>query len=183
MTFDPNNTQLITSITKRFLTYKELGEKTFAQLNDQQIHWKHQEEDNSIYIIIKHMHGNMRSRFTDFLNSDGEKSWRKRDEEFTTDIAGPSEMIRLWNEGWDCLIKALKPLQDADLQKVVTIRNEKHTVADALLRQLTHYAYHVGQIIYIAKTLKGKDWQNLSVPKNRSEEYIQKKKDEFKHEK
>lgn len=152
-------------ISKRFVSYKELGEKAIRQLDDKQIHWKREEGDNSIYIIVKHLNGNMLSRFTDFLTSDGEKSWRKRDEEFEDDQADKKHLLVLWNDGWKCVTDALNNLKEDDLQKTITLRGETNLVMDALLRQLTHYAYHVGQIVYIAKTLKGKDWKTLSIPK------------------
>lgn len=158
-------------ITRRFISYRELGEKAIQQLDDIQIHWKRDENDNSIFIIVKHLHGNMLSRFTDFLTSDGEKSWRKRDDEFEESKADKQQALALWNEGWDCLINTLHSLDDNDLQKTITIRGEKLTVIDALIRQVAHYASHVGQIVYIAKTIKGGDWKNLSVPKGKSQEF------------
>lgn len=167
-------------ITKRFISYKELGGKAIQQLDDQQIHWKRDENDNSIFIIVKHLHGNMLSRFTDFLTSDGEKSWRKRDDEFEEGSATKQETLKLWTEGWDCLIHTLHSLNDHDLQKSVTIRGEKLIVVDALIRQIAHYAYHVGQIVCIAKTIKGKDWQNLSVPKHQSQEFTREMKEKYK---
>lgn len=164
-------------ITKRFISYRELGEKAISQLDDRQIHWKHDENDNTIYIIVKHLHGNMLSRFTDFLVSDGEKPWRKRDDEFEDDQADKNRLFALWNDGWNCLIHTLSTLTDQDLQKIIVIRGEKLTVIDALIRQVAHYASHVGQIVYIAKTIKGSDWQNLSVPKGGSVKHSREMKD------
>ncbi len=161
----------IETIAKRFISYRELGEKAINQLDDKQIHWKHNENDNTIYIIVKHLHGNMLSRFTDFLVSDGEKPWRKRDDEFEDDQADKNRLFTLWNDGWNCLIHTLDTLTDQDLQKIIVIRGEKLTVMDALIRQVAHYASHVGQIVYIAKTIKGSDWQNLSVPRGGSGKY------------
>lgn len=159
---------------KRFLVYKDLGERAIQQLNDEQLHWKHNEEDNSIYVIVKHLHGNMLSRFTDFISSDGEKPWRKRDDEFEEEDANKKTVLKLWNEGWNCVINALQPIHTDDMEKTVTIRAEKHTVADAILRQIAHYAYHVGQMVYIAKTIKGNQWQSLSIAKGKSEEFNKK---------
>lgn len=160
------------AMLKRFLMYKDLGEKAIQQLNDQEVHWKHNTEDNSICVIVKHMHGNMLSRFTDFLNSDGEKPWRRRDDEFEENAAvGKEAVLQLWNDGWNCVMNALQPLHDTDMEKTVFIRGEKHTAADAIIRQIAHYAYHTGQIIYLAKTIKGDLWKNLSIPRGKSEDF------------
>lgn len=156
------------SAVKRLNYYKGLGEKTFAQLDEKDFHFSPAEECNSIAIIIQHMHGNMLSRWTDFLTSDGEKEWRKRDAEFEDQNFTKEKLIALWEEGWECFFTAAKPLSEADLTKTIYIRNEPLSVIDAINRQLAHYPYHVGQIIYAAKILKNKDWQNLSVPKGQS---------------
>jgi len=168
---EPLGEMIKEAMIKRFLAYKDLGEKAIRQLDDQQIHWKHRDGDNSIYTIVKHMHGNMLSRFTDFMNSDGEKTWRKRDDEFKENSADKETIMQLWNEGWACVISALGPLCGKDMGKTVTIRGEAHTVADAILRQIAHYAYHVGQIVYLGKTIKDNDWENLSIPRDKSTEY------------
>lgn len=162
-------------IEKRFTTYKELGEKAIKQLEDADIYRKQHEGENNIYIIVKHMRGNMLSRFTDFLTSDGEKSWRNRDEEFKEDTGKTIEqLLKLWEEGWQCLYHTLSALTDEDLKKRVLIRSEPHLVMDALLRQVAHYAYHVGQIVYLAKDFKGIDWKPLSIPPGKSEDFNQK---------
>ncbi|PUZ22856.1 hypothetical protein DCC81_20770 [Chitinophaga parva] len=154
------------SLTKRLLTYKTLGERTFAQLDEAHIHWQPLGEPNSIYIIVKHIAGNMLSRFTDFLTTDGEKPWRERDAEFKDDTAiSKADMIALWEKGWNCLLQAIEALQPGDFEKTVYIRQEPHTVVDALNRQLAHYPYHVGQIVYLGKMLAGTSWQSLSIPK------------------
>ena len=155
------------SAIKRLTYYKELGERTFGQLNDNDFQFLPNEESNSIAIIIQHMSGNMLSRWTNFLTEDGEKEWRQRDAEFETLPTSKDELIALWNKGWDCCLDAIKSLSDADLLKTVTIRSEALTVVDAINRQLAHYPYHVGQIIYIGKLIKNHDWQNLSMPRNR----------------
>jgi len=155
------------SAKKRFLSYKELGEKSIAQVDDQQIHWKPEENSNSITIIVKHMSGNMLSRFTDFLTTDGEKPWRERDAEFEEENCSKAQLLAVWEKGWKCLMDTLNSLQEEDLSKTVYIRKEPLPVVDALNRQLAHHAYHVGQIVYIAKALKADNWQSLSIPKKR----------------
>ncbi len=163
------NQSFIKIIRKRFIIYKELGDKTFDQLKDSDFHYRKDESENSIYVIVNHMHGNMLSRFTDFLTTDGEKDWRDRAGEFRESNAVYREqIIEKWEEGWNCLLHALEGLQDKDLSRKITIRGEDHLVMDALLRQVGHYAYHVGQIVYIAKHLRGNDWESLSMPKERN---------------
>ncbi len=159
------------SAIKRLTYYKDLGDKTFAQLNEDDFHFSPNEETNSIAIIIQHMHGNMLSRWTNFLNEDGEKHWRKRDAEFINQNLTKEQIITLWEEGWKCFLDALKALSNNDLIKTIFIRSESLSVVDAINRQLAHYPYHVGQIIYIAKSLKNKNWQTLSIPRGRSAEY------------
>lgn len=156
------------SAIKRLQYYKELGNKTFAQLNTEDFHFVPEKECNSIAIIIQHVHGNMMSRWTNFLTSDGEKEWRKRDEEFEDEKLSKEQLIVLWEEGWQCFFNAVKHLADSDLIKTIYIRNEPLTVVNAINRQQAHYPYHVGQIIYAAKILKNTNWQNLSVPKGQS---------------
>ncbi len=156
------------SVVKRLTYYKELGNKTFAQLSDKDFHFNPGEECNNIAIIIQHMHGNMLSRWTGFLTSDGEKEWRKRDAEFEDQNLSKEQLINLWEEGWKCFLDVLRALPDAYLENTVHIRNEPLSVVDAINRQLAHYPYHVGQIIYAAKIIKNKNWHNLSVPKGQS---------------
>jgi hypothetical protein len=158
-------------ILKRFKIYKALGDKTFDQLNEKDFFFKPSPESNSIAIIIQHMHGNMMSRFTNFLIEDGEKEWRKRDEEFeSTDLSMP-ELINRWNEGWHCVLTAIESLKPGHLAATIYIRTEPLKVYDALLRQLAHYPYHVGQIITISKMIKDKEWQSLSIAKGQSNDY------------
>ncbi|CAM4399335.1 DUF1572 family protein [Paenibacillus sp. FSL R5-0527] len=159
------------SVEKQFLYYKTLGEKAMAQLEPDQWFAAFNEDSNSIATIVKHLWGNMLSRWTDFLTSDGEKPWRNRDAEFENDIRSQEELLQKWNEGWDCLLSAIRSVRPDQLTKIVYIRNEGHTVMEAINRQLAHYPYHVGQIIYAAKILKKSDWDSLSIPRNRSNQY------------
>ena len=161
-------TEFLRSVLIRFKEYKSLGEKTFAQLTDEEMLRQPNEASNSIAIIIQHMHGNMLSRWTDFLTSDGEKAWRTRDAEFEDQNSSKEKLIALWQEGWTLFLDTLKSLSAADLEKNIYIRKETLSVIDAINRQMAHYPYHVGQIIFIAKMIKNKDWQNLSIPKGRS---------------
>lgn len=157
-----------------FRMNKSLGERAMAQITDEQLYATLDREANSIAIIIKHMAGNMRSRWTDFLTSDGEKSDRDRDSEFVAPPSTRGELMRMWEDGWACLFSALEPLTEADLARIVTIRGERHSVMQAINRQLAHYAYHVGQIVLLAKHFACDDWKSLSVPRNRSAEFNRK---------
>jgi hypothetical protein len=163
--------EYLNTVIRRFKYYKELGDKTFEQLNDWDFHYQPNEESNSIAIIIRHMAGNMLSRWTNFLTEDGEKEWRQRDDEFTTHSHSKQQLIEEWEKGWNCLFDTLGSLKKKDLKKTVTIRQEPLSVIDAINRQLAHYPYHVGQILHIAKIIKGKNWQNLSIPKGESQAY------------
>lgn len=156
---------------KRFKYYKDLGDKTFQQLTDDEVLWRYNEASNSISTIVKHLSGNMKSRWTNFLTEDGEKSWRNRDSEFEYDLQSKEEMLKIWEEGWQILFKALDQITPENIHQIIFIRGEELSVIDALLRQLAHYPYHVGQIIFIAKMLKNEDWKTLSIAKNKSEEY------------
>ncbi|PWB25746.1 DUF1572 family protein [Flavobacterium sp. HTF] len=159
------------SVKKQFLYYKMLGEKAIAQLEPEQLFVAVNEDTNSIATIIKHISGNMLSRWTDFLTSDGEKEWRKRDSEFENDLQSKEEVLSVWNKGWDCLENALNELKPEQLSDIIYIRNEGHTVIEAINRQLAHYPYHVGQIVFYAKQLKNSSWDSLSIPKNKSGNY------------
>lgn len=156
---------------KLFRYYRDLGEKALAQIADDQIHWQPSPESNSVAIIVRHLSGNMLSRFTDFLTSDGEKPWRNRDAEFENHYAGKTELLDAWNTGWNCVFAAVDPLNGADLDSIVYIRNEGHTVLEALNRQLAHYAYHVGQLVYVCRILAGSEWHSLSIPKGGSQAF------------
>lgn len=170
-----NNSGYLQSIDRLFRYYKSLGEKAIAQIGNASLFVPPNEDSNSVATIIKHLNGNMLSRWTDFLTSDGEKEWRKRDEEFENGMDDRDVVMKMWEEGWNCLFGAINSLTDEDLQRTVYIRNEGHTVMDAINRQLAHYSYHVGQIIYAAKMLKDDDWISLSIPKNKSKEYNKQK--------
>lgn len=163
------------SIRKQFLYYKMLGEKAMAQLTEEQLFWQYNEESNSIAVLVHHLSGNMLSRFTDFLITDGEKPWRNRDAEFTNPFQSKGELTQYWNKGWDCLMNTLDKVTETDLEKIIYIRNDGHTVTEALNRQLAHYPYHIGQIIFIAKMLKNEDWQTLSIARNKSTDYNDRK--------
>jgi predicted secreted protein len=158
------------SVIKQFEYYKLLGEKTFAQLPDDKLFWQYNDESNSIATIVKHLWGNMVSRWTDFLTSDGEKEWRNRDAEFENDIATRQEMMAKWDAGWKVFLDALKALTEDDLEKIIYIRNQGHTVVEAINRQLAHYSYHVGQIVLLGK-MCAVNWNSLSIPKGGSSEY------------
>ena len=154
-----------------FRYYKNLAEKAMAQVTDEQLTTTLDAEMNSIAITVKHMVGNMRSRWTDFLTSDGEKPNRNRDSEFVEPPANREALLAIWEDGWQRVFSAIEPLSEPDLQRTVTIRGEAHSVMQAINRQLAHYAYHCGQIVLLAKHFKQDEWQSLSVPKRRSEEF------------
>ncbi|WP_343588817.1 DUF1572 family protein [Flavobacterium sp.] len=159
------------SVKKQFLYYKMLGEKAIDQLEPTQLFVSFNDDTNSIATIVKHISGNMLSRWTDFLTSDGEKEWRNRDAEFENDLQSKEEVLELWNKGWNCLENALQSLKPEQLSDIIYIRNEGHTVIEAINRQLAHYPYHVGQIVFYAKQLKNSSWNSLSIPKNKSGNY------------
>ncbi|QQX78126.1 MULTISPECIES: DUF1572 domain-containing protein [Aequorivita] len=161
----------LSSVVKQFKYYKMLGEKAMDQLQEEQLFWQYNEESNSIAILVNHITGNMLSRFTDFLTTDGEKPWRNRDAEFLNPFNSKEELINKWNKGWSCLLSTLEDLTEADLEGVVYIRNDGHTVTEAINRQLAHYPYHIGQMVFIAKMLKNEDWQTLSIARNKSGDY------------
>lgn len=160
-------------ITTRFIGYKTLAEKCFEQLENSDFHSTTNSNNNSIAIIIQHMAGNMKSRFTNFLTEDGEKEWRQRDTEFEINNLSKEDLLILWNEGWNCVLNAITSINEANIQQNIFIRNEPLTISDALLRQLSHYSYHIGQIITIARIIKNDDWKSLSIPKGKSNEYNQ----------
>jgi len=155
-----------------FREYKKLAERAFAQISDDDFFRTMDDESNSIAVNMKHMAGNMISRWTDFLTTDGEKPERDRDIEFVM-LPGTTkdEMLAYWEKGWKCVFDAVEPLQPDDLMRKITIRGQQHTVIQAIDRQLAHYAYHVGQIVYLAKHFRSSEWESLSVPRNRSAEF------------
>ena len=154
-----------------FRYYKKLAEGAMEQVSDEQLFTALDEDMNSIAIIAKHMAGNMRSRWTDFLTSDGEKPDRNRDTEFVAPPSTREDLMQLWNDGWERIFQALEPLSNKDLEREVFIRGEAHSVMQAIGRQIAHYAYHCGQIVFLAKHLKGNSWKTLSVPRNKSAEF------------
>lgn len=162
-------------VKDRFKNVKDLGDKTIKQLSDDDIHWKLNEASNSIAIIVKHLSGNMVSRWTNLLTSDGEKSYRNRDGEFEDDIVSKQDLVELWDKGWNVLFATLEGLSETDLLKNVYIRGEAHTVLEAIERQMAHYASHVGQIVFAGKQIKSENWETLSIPKGKSDEYLQEK--------
>ncbi len=161
----------ITSIIKQFDYYKTAGDKTLQQLSFEEMNWQSHDNSNSVSIIVKHMVGNMLSRWTNFLIEDGEKDWRQREQEFEATYTNKDQLIADWEKGWQCVYDAIKPLKNKDLERIVYIRNESHTVADAIFRQLGHYSYHIGQIAYIGVIIKNNDWQSLSIPKGQSVQF------------
>lgn len=157
-----------------FRYYKRLAERAMEQVRDEDLFAILDSEANSIAVIAKHMAGNMLSRWTDFLTSDGEKPTRNRDGEFVDPPATREGLLEMWEGGWACLFNALEPLADADMERTVTIRSEPHSVMQAVNRQIAHYSYHVGQIVFLAKHFAGDRWQSLSVPRNKSAEFNRK---------
>jgi hypothetical protein len=162
------------SVLKRFNDYKNLGERTFAQLNDTDMHYQPDKESNSIAVIIQHLHGNMLSRWTNFLTEDGEKEWRQRDDEFEEHPFSKEELINRWQEGWMVLLATISSLKSTDLDKTIFIRKEPHSVLDAINRQVAHISYHVGQIVYLGKHIRSEEWKTLSIPKKGSAAFNEK---------
>jgi len=152
--------------------HKRMGEGAMSQISDEDFFVTLDPESNSVAILVKHLAGNMRSRFTDFLTSDGEKPDRFRDREFEiTPATTPADVMQWWDQGWACVFTALDPLQPEDVMRTVTIRGEPHTVLQAINRQIAHYAQHIGQIVFLAKHLRASEWKTLSIPRGKSEEY------------
>lgn len=170
MTFEKHYLENVIGV---FKNYKTLGEKSFAQLsNDKDFHYKPDDESNSIAVIIKHISGNMISRWTDFLTSDGEKPNRNRDEEFNDSMETREQLFQLWNKGWEVFFNTLNSLKEEDIMKTIIIRGEGLTVTQAINRQVAHYSYHIGQIVFLAKHIKNTEWKSLSIPKNKSAEHL-----------
>ncbi|HLK96124.1 MAG TPA: DUF1572 domain-containing protein, partial [Hymenobacter sp.] len=161
----------ISSARKQFEYYKMLGDKTFAQLPEEALFWQYNPESNSIAIIVKHLWGNMLSRWTDFLTSDGEKEWRHREAEFDASIQSKAELLDKWEAGWECLFNALDSLNEDTWNTTVYIRNQGHSVTEAINRQLAHYPYHIGQIVFIGKMVRDSEWASLSISRGASKEY------------
>ena len=162
------------SVIKYFRQQKSLGDKTIEQLSGENLLWQYNENSNSIAIIVNHLWGNMLSRWSNFLTEDGEKDWRNRDTEFENVISSKEELIKKWNEGWQCVFDALESLKEEDLSKTIFIRKEPHNVGDAINRQLAHYSNHVGQIVYMGKMVLDEKWKSLSIPKGKSKDFNEK---------
>lgn len=163
---------LLADLHFRFGKVKALGERALGQVGERDLHWRPIEQGNSLAVLIQHLHGNILSRWTDFLTTDGDKPWRDREGEFTPHPQRTRvELMVLWEEGWACLFSALDALEPSDLLRTVKIRGEEMTVVDAILRQLSHYSYHVGQIVELARMRCGERWQTLSIAKGQSQAY------------
>ncbi|HWI18975.1 MAG TPA: DUF1572 family protein [Vicinamibacterales bacterium] len=166
-----SDSPILSVVIEEFQKIKKLADKSIEQLTDDQLHETIDPDANSIAVLMRHMSGNMRSRWTDFLTSDGEKPDRRRDGEFEDPRQSRAELLAEWEEGWQCVFDALKPLSDGDLQRTVRIRNEPHSVYKAISRQVAHYAGHAYQILFLAKHMLGPNWKTLSIPRGQSEEF------------
>ncbi len=164
------DTNYLESVIKQFQYYKMLGEKAMAQIPEEKLFWQFNHDSNSIAILIKHVAGNMLSRWTDFLTTDGEKEWRNRDNEFESTIHTREELMKVWSQGWEVFLESLMSLKESDLERIIYIRNQGHTVREAIHRQLAHYPYHIGQIVFVAK-MHAQHWESLSIPKGTSKNY------------
>lgn len=159
------------SVVKQFQYYKMLGDTTIERLDFEQLNHQFSEDDNSVAIIAKHLAGNMLSRWTNFMSEDGEKPWRNRDSEFEANFKNKQNLIEYWEQGWSCLFSALNNIEESDLEAIIYIRNQGHTVTEAINRQLAHYSYHIGQMVFIGKLLLKTQWLSLSIPKGNSKSY------------
>ncbi|NBI27868.1 DUF1572 domain-containing protein [Chengkuizengella sp. YPA3-1-1] len=158
------------TVIQNFEGLKSLGERAIIQVDESHINFSENENSNSVSIIVKHLHGNMKSRWEHFLEVDGESSGRNRDSEFEGSIHTKEELFSIWNEGWDFVFNAIHNLEENDLNKIITIRSQPLTVIQAIQRQVSHYSYHVGQIVYLSKLLSS-SWDSLSIPKGKSKEF------------
>ncbi len=161
----------LNSIKKQFEYYKTLGEKVFEQLEETDFFWQYNIESNSIAIMVNHLNGNMKSRWTEFLTTDGEKEWRNRDSEFENVIKTKEELLLKWEEGWEVLFTALNTINQDNFNNKIYIRNQSHSIVEAINRQLAHYTYHIGQIVFLGRMIKGSHWISLSIPKGKSETF------------
>jgi len=175
------NEDYLKGVIKQFNYYKNLGDKTFEQLNNDDIYYKPNEYCNNVSIIVKHIVGNMLSRWTNFLTEDGEKEWRHRDAEFEDTYQSKKDMIAAWKSGWNSLFNAISSLEAEDLKRIIYIRNQGQTVTDAINRQLAHYPYHIGQIVFLGTIIKNNNWKSLSIPKGASNIFNKKKFEQGKH--
>ena len=164
-------TDYLSSVLKQFTYYKQLADKTVEQVPEEKLFWQFNPESNSMATVMKHLAGNMLSRWTDFLTTDGEKDFRKRDAEFLNDMPDKQAVLEYWEKGWTCLFQALEGLNEEHLQQIVYIRNMGHTVVEAINRQLAHYAYHVGQMVFLGKIIQDEAWDSLSIPRGKSDQY------------
>lgn len=171
----------LNSVKKQFEYYKILGEKTFDQLEDKELFWRYDTASNTIATIVNHLWGNMKSRWMDFLTTDGEKEWRNRDLEFEPVIKTRTELLEKWEDGWNCLLEGLSLINESNFGSDVFIRNQRHSIVEAVNRQMMHYAYHIGQIVLIGKMIKGNDWKNISIPIGKSKDFNDKKFSKGKH--
>ena len=174
-------TTFLSSAIRQFDYYRSLGEKTIARLSAEQLNWQYNPESNSVAIMVRHLSGNMLSRWTDFLTSDGEKPWRQREAEFDNGSISRDSLLEAWDKGWECLFSTLRSLREEDLSKEIFIRNQGHTVMEAINRQLAHYPYHIGQIVYIGKMVCNDQWQSLSIPRGGTDRYNAEKFSREKH--
>lgn len=174
-------TNYLNSINQQFEYYKSVGDKTFNQLDEPDLFFQANADSNSIAIIVNHLWGNMLSRWTNFLTEDGEKTWRKRDLEFEDVIKTKEELIKKWEAGWACLFEALRSINEDNFNQKIFIRNQAHSITEAINRQLPHYAYHIGQIAFIGKSVKSNDWKSLTIPKGKSAEFNKAKFKKGKH--
>jgi hypothetical protein len=175
------NPGYLDSVKKQFEYYKMLADKTIAQIDNDNIFWQYNEESNSIAIIVKHLYGNLLSRWTDFLTTDGEKDWRDRDAEFENTNQSRKQLLAKWEEAWKCLFDAIDSITDEDLGRTIYIRNMGHTIMEAFNRSLAHAAYHIGQIVFIGKMIQNTDWHSLSIPKRESKKFNEEKFSKPKH--
>ena len=173
--------EYLNSIKKQFEYYKSVGERTFDQLDENDFFWQFNEESNSIAVIVNHLYGNMKSRWTDFLTSDGKKEWRNRDLEFESVIKTKNELLTKWNDGWECLFDALNSINKENFDTEIYIRNQAHSIIEAVNRQFAHYSYHIGQIVYIGRMIKGSEWKSLTIPKGKSSDFNSDKFSKGKH--
>ena len=173
MSDEPSNAgdAALEAFAAEFRRYKQSAERVFEQLSDEQFFLRLNDDQNSVYVIVKHMAGNMRSRFTDFLTSDGEKPDRDRDGEFVEVVVPRGQILEMWERGWACVFGALAAMKGEDLSRTVTVRLERMTAASAIARQVAHYAYHVGQIALLGKHFKGKDWKYVTIPPGGSQAF------------
>lgn len=157
------------NIKKQYQHYKSLGEKAIEQIDEEHLFWQYNEESNSVAIIVQHLWGNMQSRFTNFLTEDGEKEWRKRDEEFEKELTTKDELFLKWNEGWSRVFETVDSLKTEDLDKTISLYQKPILVYEALIKFLTHYSYHIGQIVFIAKMVTNDRWVSLSIPRKKNQ--------------